>query len=71
MRTFGSQPEAPTLVGVKDLAAGVRRDCHTLRKHKFWAVKYVSFDLEPGQVLGLIGPNAWARPPCCASSTDC
>ena len=30
---------------------------HQLKKEKFWALKNVSFDVEPGEVVGIIGHN--------------
>ncbi|MFO7956917.1 MAG: ABC transporter ATP-binding protein [Candidatus Brocadiia bacterium] len=40
----------------KDLL-GVKPDSGKLRKHEFWALQDVSFDLRRGEALGLIGPN--------------
>ena len=46
--------------GLKDLGTeliGSKRDTSRLRRDEFWAVKDVSFQLHPGETLGLIGPN--------------
>lgn len=41
---------------VKNLI-GIKPDYSKLRKHEFWALENVSFELKKGQVLGLIGIN--------------
>jgi ABC-type polysaccharide/polyol phosphate transport system ATPase subunit len=46
--------------GIADLGRnllGAPPDCCRLRKHEFWAVDDVSFDLERGERLGLVGLN--------------
>jgi lipopolysaccharide transport system ATP-binding protein len=46
--------------GIKDLSCnltGVRQDTSNLRKHEFWSLKDISFDLKRGECVGLIGPN--------------
>ena len=46
--------------GMKDLGAevvGSKRETSTLRRGEFWAVRDLSFELYPGETLGLIGPN--------------
>jgi lipopolysaccharide transport system ATP-binding protein len=48
------------LYGMKDLASnffGVKAKADNLRKHEFWALKEVSFELKRGECLGLIGQN--------------
>ncbi len=48
------------LYGLRDIAkstAGVRPDNTYLRKDEFWAVEDISFELEKGQVCGIVGPN--------------
>jgi ABC-type polysaccharide/polyol phosphate transport system ATPase subunit len=42
------------LTGLRDLFA-VRRESSSVKYH--WAVKDVSFELQPGEALGIIGPN--------------
>jgi lipopolysaccharide transport system ATP-binding protein len=36
---------------------GLRSDCKTLRKHEFWSLQDVSFNLKKGEAIGLIGAN--------------
>ncbi|MBW4517918.1 MAG: ATP-binding cassette domain-containing protein [Timaviella obliquedivisa GSE-PSE-MK23-08B] len=46
--------------GVQDIAAeltGRSRKSDTLRRGEFWALKDVSFNLRPGEALGLVGSN--------------
>lgn len=46
--------------GVQDIAAdltGGRRNTDRLRSREFWALNSVSFQLYPGQALGMIGTN--------------
>ena len=46
--------------GVQDIAAdltGGRRRCDRLRPKEFWALQSISFQLHPGQAIGLIGTN--------------
>ncbi len=48
------------LYGVTDLARsflGLNQKTSLLRKGEFWAVNDVSFELKPGECLGIIGPN--------------
>lgn len=48
------------LYGVKDIAKntlGMSSHSDRLRKDEFWAVDDVSFKLEKGEILGIIGPN--------------
>ena len=46
--------------GVKDVAvelSGTSKNRNRLRKDEFWAVKEVSFEIAPGEAVGLIGHN--------------
>jgi len=46
--------------GIQDIACdlmGISTRPERLRREEFWAVKDVSFELEPGDTLGIIGPN--------------
>jgi len=46
--------------GVQDIVAdltGGRRNTHRLRSREFWALNSVSFQLYPGQALGMVGTN--------------
>jgi lipopolysaccharide transport system ATP-binding protein len=46
--------------GVQDVSSelpGRKGEHDALRKHEFWAVNDVSFELRRGECLGLIGPN--------------
>jgi lipopolysaccharide transport system ATP-binding protein len=46
--------------GVQDIAAdltGGRRQNHRLRPKEFWALRDISFELQRGQALGLVGSN--------------
>lgn len=46
--------------GVNDIffdLVGISTKPDRLRKQEFWAVRDVSFDLKPGDTLGIIGPN--------------
>ncbi len=46
--------------GIVDLGRnllGAPPDSSGLRKHEFWAVQDISFELRRGEILGLIGPN--------------
>ncbi len=46
--------------GIVDIAkdiVGIKNNSSILRKNEFWAVKDVSFDLHPGDILGIIGSN--------------
>lgn len=46
--------------GVKDMAGEIllrSRERTNLRRHEFWALKDVSFELHQGETLGLIGAN--------------
>jgi len=48
------------LYGIEDLAGGIVGEegaSGRLRENEFWAVDDVSFDVERGQTLGIIGPN--------------
>ncbi|MEW5804415.1 MAG: ABC transporter ATP-binding protein [bacterium] len=46
--------------GVKDLAyelTGRSKNNENLRKHEFWALKNINFEVKRGECLALIGPN--------------
>lgn len=46
--------------GVRDIVSeslGLNRKSDVLREGEFWALKDVSFDLRPGEALGLVGAN--------------
>ena len=48
------------LYGVQDIASevlGLREESDKLRTQEFWALKDVSFQLRPGEALGLVGKN--------------
>jgi lipopolysaccharide transport system ATP-binding protein len=48
------------LYGVKDIGrntVGLSSHSANLRKHEFWAVDDVSFEVKRGETLGIIGPN--------------
>ncbi|MFX0125402.1 MAG: ABC transporter ATP-binding protein [Candidatus Hodarchaeota archaeon] len=48
------------LYGVKDIARntfGLSSHSNKLRKNEFWAIDNVSFEVEKGETLGIIGPN--------------
>ena len=51
----GARPAYRTLRD--SLAATFRRRRRTLKSDNFWALKDVSFDVQPGEVLGVIGRN--------------
>jgi ABC-type polysaccharide/polyol phosphate transport system ATPase subunit len=58
-KKYSRNSSAHLSYGIRDLfdeLLGRARD-QKLRKDEFWAVKEVSFDLEPGDSLGLIGRN--------------
>lgn len=48
------------LYGVKDIARntlGLSSHSDKLRKHEFWALDDISFEVKKGETLGIIGPN--------------
>jgi len=59
-KKFGMTLQTSMLYGMRDSLrrlAGVRVPNNVLRPNEFWAVKNVSFEVGPGQSLGLMGIN--------------
>ena len=59
-KKFSKNLKRSMLYGAFDIvksSMGIRYDARVLRRHEFWAVNDVSFDIKKGETLGIIGPN--------------
>src|SRR6186997_595606 len=43
--------------GIKDILIDPKPNYMTLRKHEFWALQNINFDLYEGEILGIVGAN--------------
>lgn len=43
--------------GIKDILLGDTKSYQQLRRHEFWALQDVSFELREGEILGIVGAN--------------